>query len=518
MLSQGLNFKNWKQDVPAGIIVFLVAVPLCLGIALASDAPPFSGIIAGIMGGIVVTYFSGSALGVSGPAAGLAVIVADAILVLGDFRLFLVAVVLAGVIQLILGTIKAGIIAYYFPSSVIKGMLAAIGIILILKQIPHMVGHDEDYEGDLDFNQSDGYNTFTELLHLLDSFSMGAVIIGFVSLAILLLWETKFIKKHKIFQLIQGPLVAVAAGIGLKLLFDLSFEDLAISTEHLVQIPIAESFSELGTLLTFPDWSALGNFEIYKIAGTLAVVASIETLLSVEATDKLDPQKRITPSNKELRAQGIGNIAAGLVGGLPVTQVIVRSSTNINSGGKTKMASFLHGVVLLLAVLFAPSVLNHIPFACLAAVLLVIGYKLAKISLFKSMFARGWSEFLPFIITIVAIVLTDLLKGIGIGMVVAIFFILLNNFLLPFKVKKNKEGEKVTRIELAEDVSFLNKGRILNLLKSQQEGDHLCIDASKVKTIHPDVIEILEDYESTAALEGVEYSIIHKENLHRSKT
>lgn len=515
MFSQRLKAIYWRNDLPAGIIVFLVAVPLCLGIALASGAPLFSGVIAGIIGGVVVTYFSGSALGVSGPAAGLAVIVFDAIISLGDFRLFLVAVVIGGILQLVLGLVKAGIVAYYFPSSVIKGMLAAIGIILILKQIPHLVGHDEDYEGDMNFDQADGYNTFTELMHLLDSFNMGSVIVGFTSLAILLLWETRLIKRFKVFQLLQGPLIAVATGILLKLLFDASMPKYVIGTEHLVQLPVVESLRDLTELVTFPDWSALMNPQIYKIGVTVAIVASLETLLCVEATDKLDPYKRITPSNKELRAQGIGNILSGLIGGLPVTQVIVRSSANINSGGKTKLASFIHGLVLLISVLLVPTILNLIPLSCLAAILIVVGYKLAKVELFREMFVKGLYEFLPFVITILAIVFTDLLTGIGIGMAIAVFFILRNNYLLPFEVITSEDGRK-TVVHLAEEISFLNKGRILNLLESQDKGDTLVIDASKVKAIHPDVIELLLNFEQTARVEEVKYRILHKENLNRS--
>jgi len=346
--------KHLGSDIPAGIVVFFVAVPLCLGIALASGAPLFAGIIAGIVGGIVVGVLSGSQLGVSGPAAGLAVIVLTAIQDLGAFEVFLMAVVLAGVIQIILGLIKAGIIGYYFPSSVIKGMLAAIGIIIFLKQIPHAFGYDADFEGDLGFRQADGYNTISELGHMLNFISPGATVVALVSLVILLLWERPFMKKIKLFQIVQGPIVGVAAGIGLNLVFQNS-SSLSISTDHTVNLPVASDLAGFFGQFTLPDFASITSPEVWVVAATIAVVASLETLLCVEATDKLDSQKRITPTNRELLAQGVGNTISGLIGGLPVTQVIVRSSANIQSGGKSKISAIFHGFMILICVMILPN-------------------------------------------------------------------------------------------------------------------------------------------------------------------
>ena len=412
-------FSNIKSDLPAGLVVFLVAVPLCLGIALASGAPLFSGIIAGMVGGIVVTSFSGSQLGVSGPAAGLAVIVLAAIEDLGAFDSFLLAVVIAGIVQIVLGIARAGIIGYYFPSSVIKGMLAAIGVIIFLKQIPHAFGYDKDPEGDLEFMQDDGQNTFSELFNMFEFITPGALIISTLSLAILILWERPFMKKIKLFQIVQGPLVVVALGIILGIVFKGS--QFAISQEHMVAIPVADGFDGFVGLFTLPDFSQILNPQIWIVGITIAIVASLETLLCVEATDKLDPQKRVTPTNRELRAQGIGNLVSGLIGGLPVTQVIVRSSANIQSGGKSRMSALFHGVLILISAMAIPNILNMIPLASLAAILLVVGYKLAKPELFKQMYHAGLKQFVPFTVTVLAIVFTDLLVGIGIGLAVAIF-------------------------------------------------------------------------------------------------
>ena len=501
-------FKNLKYDLPASIVVFLVAMPLCLGIALASGAPLFSGIIAGIVGGLVVSVVSGSPLGVSGPAAGLVVIVIGAIQQLG-FEVFLVAVVLAGIIQLIFGFIKAGIIGYYFPNVVIKGMLSAIGITIILKQIPHALGYDKDFEGDLFFSQKDGHNTFSELGYMLDDISLGATVITAISLLILLLWERPFIKNNKILGLLQGPLVAVLAGIGLTIVFSSSAE-LQISKDHKVALPVAGSFNEFMNLFTFPDFSGLSNPQTYIIAITIAAVASIETLLCVEATDKLDPYKRITPTNRELKAQGIGNIVSGLIGGIPITQVIVRSSANIQSGGRTKASAFIHGLFLLVTVIFIPHLLNLIPLASLAAILFLVGYKLAKPSLFKQIYAMGHAQFIPFIVTIVGIILTDLLTGIGLGMVVAIFYILYNNYRVPYHFNKeqvgNVKGEPI-RIELSEDVSFLNKAGILHTLTQLPDNARVIIDASRTRSMHPDVTEIIEDFKENAKTRNIDITV-----------
>jgi len=382
-------FSKLKSDIPASIVVFFVALPLCLGIALASGAPLFSGLIAGIIGGIIVGALSGSTIGVSGPAAGLAAIVLTAIGTLGGYENFLVAVVIGGAIQLLFGILKAGIIGYYFPSSVIKGMLTGIGIIIILKQIPHFFGYDADPEGDMAFLQIDGENTFSEIFVALNSISLGATIIAVLSLAILLLWSTTLSKKGKIFQLIQGPLVAVVTGI-VYFVITQGNDVFGIAGNHLVQVPVPDSFDSFLGQFSFPNFSVITNPEVWIVGFTIALVASLETLLCVEATDKLDPQKRVTPTNRELLAQGTGNIISGMIGGLPITQVIVRSSANIQSGGKTKTATIIHGFLLLISVLIIPTVLNMIPLSVLAAILFIVGYKLAKPSTFKAMYKAGW--------------------------------------------------------------------------------------------------------------------------------
>lgn len=504
-------FANLKNDLPASIIVFLVAVPLCLGIALASGAPLFSGIIAGIIGGIVVGALSGSQLGVSGPAAGLAVIVLTAINDLGSFEIFLLAVVIGGIFQLLLGFAKAGIIGYYFPSSVIKGMLSGIGIIIILKQIPHAFGYDKDPEGDFSFNQVDGHNTFSEFYYMLDYISPGAVIITLISMAILILWEQPFMKKQRLFQIMQGPLIVVGVGIVLNLLFQ-STGAYTLTAEQVVSIPVAASISGFFDQFTFPDFSQITNPAVYVTGITIAVVASLETLLCLEATDKLDPLKRVTPANQELRAQGIGNIISGLIGGLPITQVIVRSSTNIQSGGRTKMSAIFHGIILLGCAMLIPFVLNLIPLASLAAILFLVGYKLAKPVLFKQMYALGKSHFIPFMVTILGIVFTDLLVGIGMGMVVAIFFVLRANYKKPyfFNAEDHKSGDPIV-LKLSEDVTFINKAAILQTLNHLPENSKVIIDASRSINIDQDVIEIIDDFKANAAYKGIDLQIIERD-------
>ena len=396
-------FKHIKSDIPASIVVFFVALPLCLGIALASGAPLFSGIIAGIIGGIVVGYLSGSKIGVSGPAAGLAAIVLTAITSLGSFENFLVAVVLGGIIQLIFGVLKAGIIGYYFPSSVIKGMLTGIGIIIILKQIPHFFGYNSSPDGDFSFFQLNGENTFSGILNAFEAISLGATIIGAIGLAILILWDKILSKKGKIFNIIQGPLVAVAVGIVYYIITQKN-TSIGVNTDHLVSVPVPTDVSSFLAQFSFPNFSAISNPEVWIVAFTIALVASLETLLCVEASDKLDPNKNVTPTNKELLAQGTGNIISGLLGGLPITQVIVRSSANIQSGGKTKLATIIHGFLLLISVILIPKLLNKIPLSVLAAILLTVGYKLAKPSLFKKMYHLGWKQWIPFSVTVFGIV------------------------------------------------------------------------------------------------------------------
>ncbi len=489
-----------KNDLPSGLVVFLVALPLCLGIALASGAPLFAGIIAGVVGGIVVGALSGSSLGVSGPAAGLTVIVLTAIGTLGSYQTFLLAVVIAGILQIILGLLKAGIIGYYFPSSVIKGMLAAIGLILILKQIPHALGFDKDLIGDEEFFQSDKHNTLSELYYAIRYHSIGAVIISIISLSILLLFDRPFMKKFALFKFVPGALFVVGIGILLNYIFSIVAPDWTLTSEHLVVLPVAKDANEFLGFFTFPDWAAITNPKVYVTAITIAIVASLETLLCVEATDKIDPDKRVTPTNRELIAQGSGNILSGLIGGLPLTQVIVRSSANINSGGKTKMSAIIHGILLLACVVLIPSILNLVPLACLAAVLLMVGYKLAKVSLFKQMYKLGWEQFVPFVVTIVAILFTDLLKGIGVGMVFAIFYILRKNYRTPYFFHKAEvqEGKKI-HIRLSEEVTFLNKASIQLMLEELPADSHVLIDGTSSTNIDYDVQEIINNFKEHGA-------------------
>ena len=497
------------RDLYASIVVFFVALPLCLGIAMASGAPLFSGIIAGIVGGIIVGMASGSQLGVSGPAAGLAVIVLNAIATLGSWEAFLLSVMLAGVLQIGMGYLRLGTIAYYFPVSVIKGMLSGIGLVIILKQIPHALGYDRDFEGDLAFFSPDGESTLGYLVDTLYDVSPAAILVTVISMSILLLWEMVLYKKYRIFQILQGPLVVVAIGILLSYLFDEYIESLNFETDDLVNLPVALSIQDFAGQFTFPDFSHLANPEIYFIALVIAVIASLETLLCVEATDKLDPLKRVTSTNRELVAQGLGNTISGLIGGLPVTQVIVRSSANITFGGRTKLSTIFHGVLLLICVIVIPGVLNMIPLASLACILFVVGYNLAKPSLFKAMYELGWSQFAPFIATVIGILLTDLLKGIGIGMVVAIFFILRSNLKTDYELFHEKnDGVRKIRLVLAEDVSFLNKGSIGKALKEFESDSWVIIDGSKSKYIDHDIIEIIRDFTVNAHIRDINVEVI----------
>ena len=507
-------FKHIKSDIPASIVVFFVALPLCLGIALASGAPLFSGLIAGIIGGIIVGGLSGSKIGVSGPAAGLAAIVLTAISALGGYENFLVAVVLGGIIQLVFGLLKAGIIGYYFPSSVIKGMLTGIGIIIILKQIPHFFGYDADPEGDFAFFQVDGENTFSEILKTINNISIGSTIIGFIGLGILLLWSNILSKKGKIFQLIQGPLVAVVAGI-LYFVFTQQSSKFGIQTVHLVSVPVPENMSMFINQFSFPNFGAISNPEIWVTAFTIALVASLETLLCVEATDKLDPHKNVTPTNKELLAQGTGNIISGLIGGLPITQVIVRSSANIQSGGRTKLSAIIHGFLLLISVILIPTLLNKIPLSVLAAVLFIVGYKLAKPALFKQMWNLGWKQFVPFVVTVLGIVFTDLLKGIGMGMAVGIVIILIKSFQNSHFL--HIEGEDVDdgkiKMTLAEEVTFFNKGAILKELDNLPKNSFLELDVSKTTYLDNDIIEILEDFGIKAKERNIDIKLVSQRGI-----
>ncbi|MFY0652346.1 MAG: SulP family inorganic anion transporter [Cyclobacteriaceae bacterium] len=507
--------KDLKYDLPAGMVVFFVALPLCLGIALASGAPIFSGLIAGIIGGIVVGSLSGSKVGVSGPAAGLTAVVLTSIESLGTFELFLSAVVIAGIFQIIFSMLKAGVIAYYFPSSVIKGMLTGIGVIIILKQIPHALGYDADLEGDLSFIQPDGHNTFSELVYMLDYFTPGAILLSVTSLALLVLWEQVLAKTHKIFTLIQGPIVVVFLGYFYQIFTAKYFPSLTLSPEHLVQVPVAESVDSFVGSLQFPNFSGLINSEVWLTAITIAVVASLETLLCVEATDKIDPHKRITPTNRELFAQGVGNTISGLIGGLPITQVIIRSSANIQSGVRSKMSTVIHGFLLLISVLTIPNILNLIPFASLAAILLIVGYKLAKPSLFIQIYKLDKGRFIAFVVTVLGVVLTDLLTGIGLGLVVAVILILKNSYSNShfMHIKKVEDGRNTMNMTLAEEVTFLNKGAILKELNSVPEGTHLTIDATESYAIDYDIVEVLENFKNHAEERDISVVLKTREDL-----
>lgn len=501
--------SNLKSDFPASIVVFFVALPLCLGIALASGAPLFSGLIAGIIGGIVVGALSGSNIGVSGPAAGLAAIVLTSIGTLGGFENFLVAVVLGGIIQLVFGFLRAGIIGYYFPSSVIKGMLTGIGIIIILKQIPHFFGYDADPEGDFAFFQVDGQNTFSEIFSTFNHIQPGSALIGMIGLVILLLWDKVLSKKSKIFQVIQGPLVAVVVGI-IFFIVTQTNEIWAVSSSHLVNVPVPSDVSSFLAQFSFPNFTAITNPQVWIVAFTIALVASLETLLCVEATDKLDPHKNVTPTNRELLAQGTGNIISGMIGGLPITQVIVRSSANIQSGGTTKMSAIIHGLFLLISVILIPNLLNKIPLSVLAAILLIVGFKLAKPGLFKTMYNLGWKQFVPFIVTVLGIIFTDLLVGIGLGLLVGIIVILIKSYQNSHFL--HKEGEDIddgkVKMTLAEEVTFFNKGAILKELDRLPEDSFLELDVTKTKYLDNDIIEILDDFMHKAQERNISIKLV----------
>lgn len=503
-------FQNVGADIPASIVVLLVALPLCLGIALGSGAPLFSGIIAGIVGGVIIGLLSGSQLSVSGPAAGLTVIVATAILKLQVYEAFLLAVVIAGILQVILGFIKAGVIGDYVPNSVIKGMLAAIGLILILKQLPHLVGYDKDFEGDESFSQNDSENTFSGILNAIRFITPSAALIGGVGILILMLWENKTFKKIRILQLVPGALVVVLVGTVINEFFKTTKPDYALEAKHLVALPIAQNVQEFFTFFTFPDIKHLNNPQVWVTAVTLAIVASLETLLGIEAVDKLDPLKRVTPTNRELKAQGIGNVVSGLIGGLPLTSVVVRSSANVAAGGKTKISTISHGILMLICVVFIPFILNKIPLSALASILIFTGYKLAKVSLFKDFYQKGWDQFVPFVITIAAILMTDLLKGICVGIFVGLFYMVRSNFRSAVFVVHDNSNYL---IRLRKDVSFLNKPIIKKKLEDVPENAYVLIDAHRADFIDKDIIEEINNFLCHAHLKNIRVEI--KKSQHK---
>ncbi len=494
------------RDLTAGLVVFLVALPLCLGVALASNAPLFAGIVSGVVGGILVGLLSGSHTSVSGPAAGLTAVVAALVVSLGSFQTFLLAVVLAGCIQIILGLVRAGFIAAFFPTSVIKGLLAAIGVILILKQIPHLVGHDPDPDGEMAFMQPDQENTFSELFQTVGDTHPGAALIGFISIAVLYIWDrSKKLKKSPI----PAPLIVVLIGVGLSLLLREVGGWWVIESSHLVQVPVPENFAGIVNFIVMPDFTQLSNSAVYMAALTLAAVASLETLLNLEAVDKLDPKQRTSPPSRELLAQGIGNVASGMLGGLPVTSVVIRSSVNINSGGRTKLSAIIHGILLLVSVVFAAAWLNLIPLSCLAAILIMTGLKLANPALVRRMWSEGWPQFIPFIITVVAIVLTDLLVGVLIGLGVSIVFILRSSVQRSLRVIVEKHlGGDVVHIELPTQVSFLNRAALALALDAVPRGGHVLLDATNTDYVDPDILALIRDFiENTGPTRRVEVSL-----------
>ena len=494
-------FANLKSDFSAGLVVFLVALPLCLGIAMASGAPLFSGIISGIVGGLVVGYLSTSHLSVSGPAAGLTAIVLTAITDLGAFDIFLTTVFIAGIIQLILGFIKAGSISNYFPTNVIEGMLAGIGVIIFLKQIPHAFGYDKDYEGDLSFLQPDSENTFSEIFHLISHVQLGSIIITLLSLFILITWsKVEFLKKIK---LVPPALVAVIVSILLNEFFIISGSSFSIKKEHLVSLPVPNSIEEFKSIFILPNFSALANTKVWIIGITIAIVASIETLLCIEAADRMDEQKRFTNTNVELKAQGIGNIISSLLGGLPMTSVVVRTSANNTAGAKSKLAAIIHGLLLTICVISIPTILNKIPLATLAAVLLLVGYKLANPKIIFHFWAKGKYQFVPFIATFVAVVFTDLLKGVALGMIISILFVLKGNLKRAYSFKKEEylDGD-IIHINLAQEVSFLNKAAIKSTLNEIPENTKVIIDASETIYIAHDILDLIREFKATRANEN----------------
>lgn len=502
-----------KQNIFSGLLVFLVALPLCLGIALGSGAPAFAGLIAGIVGGIVVGFISASPLSVSGPAAGLTVIVAAAITQLQDYRVFLLAIVLAGAIQILLGWLKVGRLGEFIPNNVIKGMMAAIGFILIMKQIPHLVGYDHDFEGDEGFFQLDGENTFSEIIIAFFKITPAAALVGISSLIILIIWELKSVKKYAFFKFIPGSLVVVVLGVLYQKLTS-NLPEWSMMNDHLVNVPIIESWADWRSQLNLPNFNEILNINVWIIAVTLAVVASIESLLGVEAVEKLDPLKRNTPSNLELIAQGCGNIVSGLIGGIPVTSVIVRSSANVAAGANHKISTILHGFFLLISVILFPTLLNSIPLASLAAVLIFLGYKLVKPSIFIELWKLGKTQFLPFLITFISIIATDLLKGIAIGLLVGIFFVIRRNFKEGIQLYQHQSNYL---LRFQSEVTFLNRPLLKEKIRSIPSDCSVLLDFSKTERLDEDIREIIDDFLVNARYKNIDIEIKYNQRKHQFK-
>ncbi len=497
---------SWRSDLPASVSVFLLALPLCLGIALASGAPLAAGIVSGVIGGIVVGTLSNSSLMVSGPAAGLTVIVLGGIGTMGSFEQFLSAVMIGGAVQIVLSVLRAGIVGYYFPSAVIKGMLAGIGIILVLKQIPHAMGLDADFEGDESFVQANAETTFSTLGSVLQQIQPGAVIIAVASLFVMILWHQPSMRRLK---LVPAPLVVVVLGIVANTVFARFAPDLAIGTQHLVQLPVPQQDGHLFGLFTLPDFSALMTVDAWRIGITIAVVGSLESLLSMKATDKMDPFKRESDTNRELMAQGVGNLLTGLVGGLPLSGVLVRSAANVDAGARTRWASVLQGALLLACVLAIPAVINLIPLAAVAALLLYTGFRLASPALFRTSWSLGTSQFVPFIVTLVAIVLTNPLIGVTIGLLVAGFFILAQYLRQPALRQVSPAGAVLRRFQLPDQATFLSKANIERTLSALPDGVRVEIDGSNTSRFDYDVLESLHEFTETAKLRNIDYRLVN---------
>jgi len=499
----GGMFSSWRTDLPASVVVFLVALPLCLGIAVASGAPPLSGLVAGVVGGLVAGFASGSHLMVSGPAAGLTAIVLAGIQQAGSFSKFLPAVVFGGVLQIVLGLVRGGVIGYYFPSSVIKGMLAAIGLTLILKQIPHAVGYDRDFVGDFAYTETSGETTFSAIGHAFQQVQPAAIAVALLGLLVLMVWPRTPMAR---IRLLPAPLAVVVLGVALNEVLRSVVPTAAIRDTHLVTLPTSPS--DLLSQFVRPDWSVLGSPAMWTLAATIGIVASLESLLSLEATNKLDPYKREAPANRELLAQGLSNVTSGLLGGLPVTGVIVRSSANIDSGARTRLSGIVHALLLAVAVVALPAMLNRIPLAALAAVLLFTGYKLAAPALWRSAWRVGPAHFAPFAVTIVAVLFTDLLRGIAIGMVVGVMFVLAQHLRQPVLKQVSPPGAVLTRYELPDHVTFLSKANLATALEAVAPGSRVEIDGRKTSRFDYDALETLLAFRETARSRGIDYRLV----------
>lgn len=485
-----------------------MALPLCLGIALACGFPLFSGIIAGVVGGIIVSLFSNARYSVSGPAAGLTAIVLSSVSQLGNIQVFLAAVVFAGVLQILLGIFRAGGIGNFIPSAVIKGMLAGIGIILIIKQLPHFVGYDADPEGDMYFDQPDGHNSFSDLYYMLNYITPGSAIIGCISFLILLVSNLPFYKNNRFLAMVPGPLLVVVIGIILNTVFR-AHPFLFIGEDHLVNLPNISSMSDLKENLMFPDFGLLAKPAFWTVVFTVGIVASLETLLSIEAIEKLDPEKHPVNSNRELIAQGIGNMTSAFAGGLPVTSVIVRSSANIHAGARSKFSAIFHAILLLICVLVFPNVLGLIPNSTLAVILIMTGYKLTKVSLIKEQYKAGWDQFLPFVTTVVVMLTTDLLKGVAAGILLAVFFIIRSNIKSSFEIiEEIIDNQSNYLIKLPQHITFFNKGFVIKFLERVKNDSRVIIDGSITKSVDKDVKEVIADFIESSRQKNINVQLI----------